>query len=328
MKRFGNLYEKICSADNIRLAHAKASRGKAHYTEVKMVNANPDFYLNNIRQMLVKKTFKNSEYTILIRKEGKKEREIWKLPYYPDRIIHHAIVNVLEPIWMKAYIRDTYSSLPGRGIHDGVKRVKKALADKAGTRYCLKMDVKKFYQSIDHDVLKRIVARKIKCKDTTALMEHIIDSAPGVPIGNFTSQHFGNLMLSGLDHWIKETLRMPYYFRYCDDLVILHHDKADLHQIRQQIERFLNDNLALDMKKNWQVFPVDIRGVDFLGYRFFHDFTLVRKSIVAAFKRRYRHGNVRSMSAYNGWFKWADTNNLRQHYDWRKYHERLQLTAA
>lgn len=316
MKRFGNLYEKICSADNIWLAHAKASRGKAHYTEVKMVNSNPDYYLGKLRQLLVTKTFNNSEYTILIRKEGKKEREIWKLPYYPDRIIHHAIVNILEPIWMKTYIRDTYSSLPGRGIHDGVRRIKKALTDKAGTRYCLKMDVKKFYQSIDHDVLKRIVARKIKCRDTTALLEHIIDSAPGVPIGNFTSQHFGNLMLSGLDHWIKETLRMSYYFRYCDDLVILHHDKSDLHQIRQQIERFLNDTLALDMKKNWQVFPVGIRGVDFLGYRFFHDFTLVRKSIVAAFKRRYRNGSARSMAAYNGWFKWADTHRLQQHYNW------------
>lgn len=304
--------------ENIRLAHEKASRGKRHYTEVIMVDGDPEFYLEQIRAVLVEGAFVNSPYTILIRKEGRKEREIWKLPYYPDRIIHHAIVNVLEPIWMKTYIRDTYAALPRRGIHDGVKRVKKALKERAATRYCLKMDVKKFYQSIDHDVLKVVVRKKIKDPDVLRLLDMIIESAPGVPIGNYTSQHFGNLLLGELDHWVKEHLRVRYYFRYCDDLVVLGSDKAELHRQRVEVERFLNERLNLQLKGSWQIFPVAVRGIDFLGYRFFPDFTLVRKSIVTNFKRKFRRGGRRAMAAYNGWFKWADTKNLQRKYDWRK----------
>jgi hypothetical protein len=314
--------------DNIALAHARAKKGKAHYSEVKMVDAAPQRHFEEIRRLLVDKTYVNSEYTILIKKEGAKEREIWKLPYYPDRIIHHAIVNVLEPIWMSILIRDTYAALPKRGIHDGVRRIKKALKDVAGTQYCLKMDVKKFYQSIDHDILKTILRRKIKDRDVLWLLDLIIDSAPGVPIGNFTSQHFGNLYLSGLDHWIKEMLGVAYYYRYCDDLVLLGDSKAGLHVLRQKIEAFLSEQLHLKMKSNWQVFPVDVRGIDFLGYRFFHGYILVRKSIVIAFKHRYRNNRIASLSAYHGWFKWANTRNLQHKYNWRLKHDRLQHAAT
>jgi hypothetical protein len=328
MKRYGDLYKHICTMDNIILAHERARRGKKFYTEVKMVDSAPDYYLGQIRKMLVNKTFVNSEYTVLHKREGKKDREIWKLPYYPDRIVHHAIVNILEPIWMRTYIRDTYAALPGRGIHDGVRRVKKALEDKESTQYCLKMDVRKFYQSIENEVLKQVVRKKVKCKDTLWLLDTIIESAPVVPIGNYTSQHFGNLVLSDLDHWIKEELRIKHYFRYCDDLVLLHHSKEEIHAIRQRVADYLRSELLLDMKGNWQVFPVGVRGIDFLGYRFFHGYTLVRKSIVAAFKRRYRNGNIRSLAAYNGWFKWADTHNLQHKYNWRQKYERLQHATA
>lgn len=303
--------------DNIEQAHARAKKGKRHYAEVKMVDANPAKYLGRIHRTLTDRAFVNSPYTILIKREGPKEREIWKLPYFPDRIIHHAIVNVLEPIWMRQLIRDTFAALPGRGIHDGVRRIKKALADGPGTKYCLKMDVRKFYQSIDHDILKQLLRRKIKDTNVLWLMDLIIDSAPGVPIGNFTSQHFGNLYLSDMDHWIKEVLGAKYYYRYCDDLVLLGGDKAMLHAWRQRIDGYLHDRLKLAMKQNWQVFPVAARGLDFLGYRFFHNFTLVRKSIIKAFKRKLRAGNPRSRAAYNGWFVWADTYRLRQKYSQR-----------
>jgi len=317
MKRHRDLYAKICTPENIALAHARARRGKTFYGEVQMVDSDPEFYLGEIEKMLREKSFINSQYTILIRKEGRKEREIWRLPYYPDRIIHHCIVNILEPIWMKHYIRDTYAALPKRGIHDGVKRICRALKDTEATTYCLKLDVRKFYQSINHDVLKALLRRKIKDHETLWLLDTIIDSAPGVPIGNYTSQHFANFVLSDLDHWIKERLRVKYYFRYCDDMVLLSNSKEELHRWNKEIAIYMHDVLDLEIKKNWQVFPVDIRGIDFLGYRFFHDYTLVRKSIVRAFKRRFRTGNRRSLAAYNGWFKWANTHNLQRKFDWR-----------
>lgn len=156
MKRFGNLFGDICAIDNIELAHKNASKGKLHYSEVKMVNSNPQKYLNEISQMLLTKSYKNSPYEVMTRKtDNGKIREIFKLPYYPDRIIHHAIIQVVEPIWFKTLIRDTYSSIKGRGIHDGVERIKKALIDEENTQYCLKLDIKKFYPSIDNGILKK-----------------------------------------------------------------------------------------------------------------------------------------------------------------------------
>ena len=317
MKRHGNLWGRICSLDNIERAHARARRGKRHYSEVRMVDGDPPRYFARIRKLLMEKAFVNADYTVLIKKEGAKQREIWKLPYYPDRIIHHCILNVLEPILLSHSVRDTFAALPGRGIHDGMRRVRKALRDIAGTQYCLKMDVRKFYQSIDHAVLKGLLRRKIKDADVLWLMDSIIDSAPGVPIGNYTSQHFANFALSGFDHWIKEELGVRYYFRYCDDMVLLAPDKTALHQLRRRIAAYLDKTLKLQVKNNWQVFPVASRGIDFLGYRFFHGYTLVRKSIVTRFKRRHRLGSRCSMAAYNGWFKWADTYNLQRKYDWR-----------
>lgn len=313
MKRINSLFNEIASLGNIKHAHDRAKRGKGHYDEVAMVENNPDKYFKIIQDLLINKTFKNSEYTIIFKQDGSKEREIWKLPYFPDRIIHHCIVNVLEQFWIRSFIRDTYSSIPGRGIHDGVRRIKKALIDTENTKYCLKLDVRKFYKSIDHDVLKSIINRKVKCTDTLWLIHEIIDSAEGVPIGNYVSQYFANIYLSGLDHYIKEDLKIKYYFRYCDDMVILKGNKEELHDLRIIIEDYLSKRLKLDLKANWQVFPVDVRGIDFLGYRFFPTYTLVRKSIVKRFKQK--HASPKSASSYNGWFVWANTHNLKLKYD-------------
>jgi len=313
VKRYGSCWDTVCSLANIEAAHERARRGKRHYGEVKMVDADPDRYFKAIREMLVNKLFGNSPYEVMMKTDGPKNREIWKLPYYPDRIIHHAIVNVLEPIWMRGFIRDTYAALPGRGVHDGVKRIRKALQDVDGTKYCLKLDVRKFYQSINHACLKRIVRRKVKDVDLLELLDLIIDSAPGVPIGNFASQYFGNVYLSDFDHWCKERLRVRYYYRYCDDIVLLSASKEQLRDWFIQMQAYLSE-LHLEIKGNWQIFPVDDRGIDFLGYRFFHGYTLVRKRIVRNFKVKVRHGSSNAMAAYNGWFVWADTYNLRRKY--------------
>jgi len=284
MKRYGNLYPKICSMDNIKRAHINARKGKSHYHEVQMVNANEELYLSKIQNMLLNKTFTNSVYTTFIKLDSTKEREIFKLPYFPDRIIHHCIVQVLEPIWMKILIADTYSSLKGRGIHKGVKRIKTALGDRENTTYCLKMDVRKFYPSIDHDILKQILNAKIKDPDVMWILNEIINSTDGVPIGNYLSQHFGNLYLSNFDHWMKEKQGCKYYFRYCDDVVILHNNKEHLSDLRLDVSEYLEKNLKIQLKNNWQVFPVDIRGIDFLGYRFYHTHITLRKSTAEQFK--------------------------------------------
>lgn len=322
MKRYSNLFDTLCSLENIAQAHRNARKGKRHYKEVKMVDRDPERYFSGIRELLVSGEFRTAPYVHLVRQCCGKTRDIYKLPYYPDRIVHHCIVQVAAGIWTRGLVRDTFACVPGRGIHDGMQRVKRAMKDVHGTRYCLKMDVEKFYPSIDHDVLKDLLRRKIKDDRVMALMDEIIDShRPGVPIGNYLSQHFGNQYLSGFDHWIKEVKRCRYYFRYCDDLVILGGDKAGLHALRVEAAEYLADRLRLRVKPNWQVFETDSRGLDFLGYRFFHGYVLLRKRIVKKIKRRMRTLTRRwasmpaktvagSVASYKGWMQHADCYHL------------------
>jgi len=303
------------SMDNIALAHKNARKGKSHYAEVKKVNDNSNKYFTEIHKMLKDRTFKNSEYEMFIKMDGGKDREIFKLPYFPDRIIQHCIMNVLEQLWVKTLIKDTYSSLKNRGIHKGLRRIRKALIDKENTEYCLKIDIKKFYPSIDHDILKQIIRKKIKDKNVLWLLDEIINSVSGIPIGNYLSQYFGNLYLSELDHWAKEQKRCKYYFRYCDDIVILHSDKKHLSNLRKEISEYLKTELNLKLKSNWQIFPTNVRGIDFMGYRFFHNYILVRKSIVKNFKRKMKKAkSIEAIASYNGWFLWANTYNLKEKY--------------
>ena len=337
MKRYGDLYSNVWDLDNIREAHKNAKRGKSHYKEVQIVEADRERYFIEIQKMLKNKTFRNSPYETFIKNDKGKERVIFKLPYFPDRIVQHCIMQVLEPIWMKTFIKDTYSSLKGRGIHEGVKRIKKALEDTANTKYCLKMDVRKFYPSIDHTVLKAVIRAKIKDSDMLWLLDEIIDSTEGVPIGNYLSQYFGNLYLSRLDHWLKEEQGCKYYFRYCDDMVVLHSSKERLSELRKSIEEYLKD-MKLTLKDNWQVFPVDARGVDFLGYRFFHSHTLLRKSTAQRFKNKvlyikhnWKHmpptNIINSIMSYHGWMKWADCYNLRSEYINKDTHKIIKIIS-
>lgn len=324
MKCFGNLYNRIYDLENIRLAHHNARKGKTHYGEVVMIDENPEPYFKQIQDMLKDKTFCTSKYTMFRRRFGKKEREIFKLPYFPDRIIQHCIMQVVEPIWRKSLIRDTYSSIKGRGLHDGTRRVKRALKDKEGTRFCLKLDIKKFYPSVNHRILKQIIRKKIKCQDTLWLLDNIIDSTKGIPIGNYLSQYFGNLVLSEVDHFMKEQCHVKYLFRYCDDYVLLAKSKKYLHRMLRRIKECCKD-LKLSLKENYQIFPVDDRGIDFLGYRFFHNFTLLRKAIVNNFKGAIRQIRrnwllpqethiVNSIMSYYGWMKHGNCKTLLSKY--------------
>lgn len=141
-------------------------------------------------------------------------------------------MNITEEIWRKTFVKNTYSSIRGRGIHKCVKDLYKDLqSDIEGTTYCLKIDVHKFYPSLDHDILYSIIQKKIKDRWLLKLLKGIIDSADGVPIGNYLSQFFANLYLTYFDHWIKEDVKCKHYFRYADDIVILDSNKQHLRNI-------------------------------------------------------------------------------------------------
>lgn len=310
MKRINNLYEQIYSIENIVKADIIARKGKRKQHGVIKHDENRDSNINLLHEMLKNKTYKTSEYTTFTIFEPK-ERLIFKLPYFPDRIAHHAIMNVLEPIFISTFTKDTYSCIKGRGIHGVAKAMKKALIDEDNTRYCLKLDIKKFYPNVDNTILKQLLRRKFKDNDLLWLLDEIIDSTEGLPIGNYLSQYLANFYLTYFDHWIKENMGVKYYFRYADDIVILHSDKQYLHKLLSEIKEYINVNLKLSIKENYQTFPVEKRGIDFVGYVFYHTHTLLRKRIKQNFARMiYKNKNLESIVSYNGWTKHCNSSNL------------------
>lgn len=194
----------------------------------------------------------------------------------------------------------------------------------------MKLDVKKFFPNIDKAILKSLFRRKFKDEDLLWLLDDIVDSydkgnQKGIPIGSFTSQYFGNFYLSYFDHWAKEEKRIKYFLRYMDDIVILSDSKEYLHQLRKDIAEYLSVNLALMVKENWQVFPSTVRGIDFVGYRYFGEFTLLRtstkrrlKKAVKRLRRKVERGkaltlpNQSTVGSYNGILEWCDSTRLKE----------------
>lgn len=331
MKRHGNLYEKIYDMDNLTLAHQNAKKGKGWYKEVKMVDANPEYYLSLLQEMLINKTYQTSNYETFIKKDSGKEREIFKLPYFPDRICQWAILQIIEPLLLNNFTKDTYSAIPGRGIHLCLNRLTDAVQhDVPGTQYCLKIDAKKFYPSINHTVLKQKYRRLFKDADLLWLLDEIIDSTPGdtgIPIGNYLSQYSGNFYFSEFDHWIKEVKHIKHYFRYMDDIVILGSSKEELHQLRKEIDEYFRTKLKLKIKENWQLFPTFVRGIDYVGYRVFLNYKLLRKSTCKQFKKKMITINKKriegkelnysewcSINSYKGWLIHCDSYRLIEKY--------------
>lgn len=318
MKRYGNLYDKVISLENLRLADDIARKGKKRKFGVRQHDKHREEHLLSLHETLKKCEFKTSKYTHFEVREPK-VRTISKLPYYPDRIVQHAIMNVLEPIWVGSFTADTYANIKGRGIHKCTENLRHVLyIDRIGTKYCLKIDIKKYYPSIDHELLKVEVRRKIKDVRLLKLIDGIIDSEEGLPIGNYLSQYLANVFLSRFDHRMKEVYHVRYYFRYVDDMVFLADTKEELMRILAIVRKELA-GLKLEIKKNWQIFPVDSRGIDFLGYVFYHGFTFMRKDIKKRIFKRIGQYNrfeisektfCQSMASWNGWIKWCDSKHL------------------
>lgn len=336
MKRHGNLFGKIIELDNIRLAYKKARKGKGWQNTVMWFDENLENNLKSIQTTLINKTFTTSDYAEKTIYEPKK-RIIYKLPFSPDRIIQHAIMNVLEPIWNNLMIYDSYSCRTGKGIHAASRRTME-YTKKVYPGYCLQMDISKFYPSINHEILFDIIQQKLKCNDTLDLLKNIIDSMPGnknIPIGNYTSQWFGNLYMNELDQFLKQEVGVKYYIRYCDDFIILHKDKNYLHELTGIIKGFVTHKLDMSLSRS-DLFPLS-HGIDFVGYRHFPEYVLIRKSTAKRIKKRLRNlpgqleiGDItpeqyRSIIASTlGWLKWSNSHNFRQSIGIDKMWEKMQ----
>ncbi|HLS11757.1 MAG TPA: reverse transcriptase/maturase family protein [Flavobacteriaceae bacterium] len=310
MKRVGYIYNKIYCIKNLKLADERARINKTKRKEVKKHDENREANLQKLHVLLKTGKYKTSEYQVF-KVYKPKEREISKLPYYPDRIVHHAIMNIMEPIWTGTFTADTYSCIKGRGIHALSYKLRTDLANNIEeTKYCLQMDIKKFYPSINHNIMLEIIEKKVKDKYFINFISEIIRSADGLPIGNYLSQCLSNLYLTYFDHWIKQVVGVKYYYRYADDMVILLDSKEELWEVFRLVQEYLKKNLKLEIKENYQVFPVEKRGIDVVGYVHYHTHTLMRKSIKKSMAKAVKANKEKSIAAYYGWAKHADTKNL------------------
>lgn len=310
MKRKNNLYEQICSMENLQAAAVFAQQGKSKQYGVQLFNENADENLRELQKTLIDKTFKTSEYTIFPIYEPK-ERMIYRLPFFPDRIIHWAVMLVIRDILLNSFTADTYSSIKGRGVHAAGNAIKKALRSENEAQYCLQMDIKKFYPSIDHEILKQLLRRKFKDNNLLWLLDEIIDSAEGLPIGNLLSQSLSNFYLTPFDHWLKEKMKAKHYIRYADDMIILSGSKEYLSRLRFEADKYLRNKFKLEMKPNWQIYPTAIRGVRTLGYVYYPTHTLLGKKNKQRFARAVKQRkNAASINSYLGWAKHCDSKNL------------------
>lgn len=321
VKRIGNLWNKIVNLQNIELAFDRAIRGKSNRRNVVKAKANREQIIHYIYDLLASGKYKTSEYKTKKIYEPK-ERTIYILPLVPDRIVHHAIMNILESVWDTRLISNTFSCRIGKGQHKGSQKVMQYINYYP---YVLKNDISKFYPSINHEVLKQVIRRKIKDKKVLFLLDEIIDSIDNesnVPIGNYLSQWFGNLYLDSLDRYITQELGFTAYIRYCDDFIIFDKSKHRLCALNQLIINFLHDRLKLKLSKS-SVFSVS-RGIDFLGYRHFPSYILIRKSTVKRMKHRLlripyqlkhhiitKEQAVSKLASFDGWINHANCHNLK-----------------
>jgi retron-type reverse transcriptase len=316
MKRTGHIYENITDVENIKAAIRNASKGKRNHRAVKRVLGDIDQHAEAVSRMLKDKTYRPAPYVRANIMDGsaRKRRTICKPKFYPDQVIHWALMLQLQPILQRGMYYYSCGSIPGKGTSFGQKAVRKWMGDGKNTKYCLKMDVKQFYPSISNENLKKSFRRLVKDPDALWLTDTIIDTAPGLPIGNYTSQWFANHYLTPLDHAIKGW-GVKYYMRYVDDLVLFGPNKRKLRKAKERIEQSLAP-MGLEIKGNWQLFRVDSRPVDFLGLRFYRDRTTLRRRNSLRIRRRAKKigrkgrlgiNDARAMISYWGWIKRSDS---------------------
>ena len=290
MKRRGNLFEKIVTFENLLLAAQNAIRGKKDKKSV----ATFYFHLENeilaLQQELVRGTYRPLPFTQFEIREPKVRRICSS--HFRDRVVHHAICNLIEPLLEKKLISDTYACRASKGAHLAVKRCQGFTRQ---FKFFLKCDIQKFFESIDHEILKSLLRRTFKDEKLLALMGIIIDHevpgnrpGKGVPIGNLTSQHLANFYLNFLDHFIKDRLGIKGYLRYMDDFISFSDDKETLHQLLAQIRIYTGEILGLKLKEKVTVIAPVSEGVPFLGFRVFPNLIRVKRENLVRFRQKIR----------------------------------------
>lgn len=322
MKSYGNLWETLVSEDNIRKAIAKSSKGKRKRRDVRPIVENPKNYIKFFRNYAEHFENKNHIPRTIYDGISHKKRTII-CPKYKEQVVHHMATQALTHVFMKGMYEHSYGSIPKRGSHRGKKVIEKWLRDKKNTKYCLKMDIQKFFDSVNHKILKEKLARLLKDPKTLDLIYKLVDvTDKGLPLGFYTSQWLANWFLQDLDHHIKEVLKAKYYIRYMDDMVIFGSNKRTLHKIKDGVEKYLGNVLGLNLKYNWTVFRFIYekdgkeygRFLDFMGFRFYRTRTTLRRTILLKITRKAKHiskkianiHDARQMLSYAGWFKHTD----------------------
>lgn len=292
MKRVGYLYEKMCDLSLIRYAIRKAAQGKTYKHYIRKVLQNEEAYALRIQEMLVNESVKlspNRQITIYDR-SCSKERIITVPKFFPDQILHWAVMLVIEPIITKGMYRFNCGSVPTRGGMEAKRYVERALKDEK-IRYVAKLDISKFFNSVKPKYLMAMFRNKIKDEKVLRLISAILKNGGDcLPIGYYTSQWFSNFFLEGFDHYVKEELKIKKYVRYVDDMVLLDTNKRKLHKAIARMDEYLH-KIGLKLKRNYQVWKVGSRPIDFVGFRFYQDKTVLRKKIFFRLCRRVR--NVR-----------------------------------
>ncbi len=324
MKRVGNLYSRLISFENLYLAFKKAFKGSNKSKESLHFHFHLEKEIIQLIDELETKTYCPSPF-YYFKIFDPKEREIAVAPFR-DRVVHHAIVNVLEPIYEKRFIYDSYATRKGKGTHKAILRAQHFLRR---NQWFLKGDIKKYFYNVDNDILLYIIQRKIKDRDLLWLLEKIIRHGgkdnKGIPIGNLTSQFLANVYLDLFDYFIKQQLRIKYYIRYMDDFVIFSQDKIYLKELRQVIEQYLRENLRLELKEKSVIINQRNHGLGFLGARIYPKIIRIRaENLKRSLKKyhlrihQYKNGVLqesdlqKSFSSILGYLSFFDSYELRK----------------
>jgi RNA-directed DNA polymerase len=329
MKTFDNLYSKMISFENLVLAWKRARMGKTKKSYVIEFEKKLSENLMSLHNELKFKTYKPRKLVTFVLRDPK-TRVISKSDFR-DRIVHHALCIVIEPFFEKGFIYDSCANRIGKGNLFALKRLEqftsKTTNNYTQESFCLKADIKHYFQTVNPKILIEIIKKKISDKDTISLIEKILVNAldnekkTGMPIGNLTSQFFANVYLNELDYFVKHDLRVKYYIRYVDDFVILHKSKEQLELWKNDIDSFLRKRLKLELHPQKSKIINLSNGVDFVGFRNFFHFKLPRKRNIRKMINRIESYNKNEitysnlMIIFQGWqayVKWSNSYNIRK----------------
>lgn len=324
MKSFGYLYDVCLSESNRRASLKNIKKSKRFRDKIRRYNMTDADIIEDSFQWITE--YENIEHSPKYIKEGvsQKERCIF-VPTIRELFVQHCVVNALMPVFRQGMYEHTYASISGRGIHKGKRTIEKWIrSDFKNCKYVLKMDIRHFFDTIPHDILKVKLHKTIRDSEMLDLLFKIIDATDvGLPIGFYTSQWLSNWYLKDFDHYVKEKLGAVHYIRYMDDMVIFGSNKKKLHHIRREIAAYLQNVLGLELKANWQVYRFSYgnskgRDLDFMGFRFYKNKTTIRKNIMYKMTRKARKiakkkkptaYDARQMISYYSWL--IHTNSYR-----------------